>query len=43
MHNSVKSKHWTLPMRIELVVEEEDVERSEVEEEAGGGRSSTKH
>jgi hypothetical protein len=30
-------------MRIELVVKQEDVERSEVEEEAEGGRSSTKH
>jgi hypothetical protein len=30
-------------MRIELVVKEEDVERSEVEEEVEGGRSSTKH
>jgi hypothetical protein len=30
-------------MKIELVVEEEDVERSEVEEEVEEGRSSTKH
>jgi len=39
----VKSKHLRLPMRIKLVVEEEDVEHSNIKEEVGGGRSSTKH
>jgi len=30
-------------MRIKLVVEEEDLEHSDVKEEVRGGRSSTKH